>query len=228
MQRTLEMCVSIRACSSLLNPSSLSYSRRMRTRIFVVILRCSNDYWSSLFEAGQYWSFFRKGVGVCRLECFKVFQGILFEFGKTVRILNRIFEVYVASCVLAYFRILSNTPRVRIRFRAKSVPNMCLFAQCNTTLAGLLDRHAPLKTKTVTVRPQVSWYSEEICETKRAHRRAERKWRTTRSVADLVSFKRHKNHFTHLLKEQNQLFSPMLSARILITKESYFVLWKTF
>ena len=44
MQRTLEMCVSIRACSSLLNPSSLSYSRRMRTRIFVVILRCSNDY----------------------------------------------------------------------------------------------------------------------------------------------------------------------------------------
>ena len=37
----------------------------------------------------------------------------------------------------------------------------------NTTLAGLLDRHAPLKTKTVTVRPQVPWYSEEIREAKR-------------------------------------------------------------
>ena len=34
----------------------------------------------------------------------------------------------------------------------------------NTTLVDLLDRHAPLKTKTVTVRPQVSWYSEEIRE----------------------------------------------------------------
>ena len=32
----------------------------------------------------------------------------------------------------------------------------------NTTLAELLDRYAPLKTKTVTVRPQVPWYSDEI------------------------------------------------------------------
>ena len=36
--------------------------------------------------------------------------------------------------------------------------------------------------------------------------RAERKWRTTRSVADLVSFKRHKNHVTHLLKEAKSAF----------------------
>ena len=62
----------------------------------------------------------------------------------------------------------------------------------NTTLAGLIDRHAPLKTKTVTVRPQVPWCSEEIRKAKRVRRRAEKKWRTTRSVADLVSFKRHK------------------------------------
>ena len=76
----------------------------------------------------------------------------------------------------------------------------------NTTLAGLHDRHAPLKTKTVTVRPQVHWYSEEIREAKRVCRRTERKWRTTRSVADLVSFKRHKNHVTHLLKEAKSTF----------------------
>ena len=76
----------------------------------------------------------------------------------------------------------------------------------NTTLAGLLDRRAPLKTKTVTVRPQVLWYSEEIREAKRARRRAERKWRTTRSVADFVSFKRHKNNVTHLLKEGKSAF----------------------
>ena len=35
------------------------------------------------------------------------------------------------------------------------------------TLAELLDRYAPLKTKTVTVRPQVPWYSDEIREAKR-------------------------------------------------------------
>ena len=76
----------------------------------------------------------------------------------------------------------------------------------NSTLAGLLDRHALLKTKTVTVRPQVPWYSEEIREAKRVRRLAERKWRTTRSVADLVSFKRHKKHVTHLLKEAKSAF----------------------
>ena len=32
----------------------------------------------------------------------------------------------------------------------------------NTTLADLLDHHDPLKTKTVTVRPQVPWYSEQV------------------------------------------------------------------
>ena len=76
----------------------------------------------------------------------------------------------------------------------------------NTTLAELHDRHAPLKTKTVTVRPKVPWYSEEIREAKRVRSRVERKWRTTRSVADLVSFKRHKNHVTHLLKEAKSAF----------------------
>ena len=60
----------------------------------------------------------------------QVFQGILFEFGKTVRILSRILEVYIASCVLEYLRILSYTPHVPIRIRANSVANMCLFAQC--------------------------------------------------------------------------------------------------
>ena len=45
-----------------------------------------------------------------------------------------------------------------------------------TTLAELLDRYAPLKIKTVTVRPQVPWYSDEIPEAKRECRRAERRW----------------------------------------------------
>ncbi|XP_048578893.1 uncharacterized protein LOC125560696 [Nematostella vectensis] len=76
----------------------------------------------------------------------------------------------------------------------------------NKTLAGLLGRHAPLKTKTVTVRPQVPWYSEEIREAKRVRRRAERKWRTTRSADDLASFKRHKNHVTYWLKEAKSAF----------------------
>lgn len=59
----------------------------------------------------------------------------------------------------------------------------------NTTLAELLDRHAPLKTKIVTVRPQVPWYTEEIREAKRERRRAERRWRSTGTFADLTHLK---------------------------------------
>jgi len=81
----------------------------------------------------------------------------------------------------------------------------------NTTLAGLLDRHAPLKTKTVTVRPQVPWYSEEIREAKRARRRAERRWRTTRSVADLVLFKRQKHHVMHLKEAKSAFQTDFIS-----------------
>ena len=76
----------------------------------------------------------------------------------------------------------------------------------NTTLVNLLDRHAPLKTKTVTVRPHLSWYSEEIREAKRERRRLERKWRSTRSAADFELFKKKKNRVTYLLKEAKSVF----------------------
>lgn len=45
----------------------------------------------------------------------------------------------------------------------------------NTTLAELLDQYASLKNKTVTVRPQVAWHSDEIYEAKRERRRAARR-----------------------------------------------------
>ena len=76
----------------------------------------------------------------------------------------------------------------------------------NRTLGELLDQHAPLKKKTVTVRPQVPWYSEEIREAKRERRRAERRWRSTGSPADFESFKRHKNRVTHLLNDAKSTF----------------------
>lgn len=76
----------------------------------------------------------------------------------------------------------------------------------NNTFAHLLDRHAPLMTKTITVTPQVPWYSEQIRKAKRERRRAERRWRSTRTAADFELFKRKKNRLTYLLKEAKSLF----------------------
>ena len=76
----------------------------------------------------------------------------------------------------------------------------------NTTSVDLLDRHAPLKTKTVMVRPQVPWYLEEIREAKREHRCLESKWRSTRSAVDFELFKKKKNCVTYQLKEAKSGF----------------------
>ena len=52
----------------------------------------------------------------------------------------------------------------------------------NTILLGTLDRHAPLKTITITDRPPAPWIDEEVEETKREVRRTERQWRATHLV----------------------------------------------
>ena len=55
-----------------------------------------------------------------------------------------------------------------------------LVRRYNTTLSKVIDCYAPLKTKTVKVRPAVPWYNDEIKAAKRLRRKAERTWRRTR------------------------------------------------
>ena len=42
----------------------------------------------------------------------------------------------------------------------------------NTTLKLLLDSHAPLKTKTITLRPTALWYTEELRSEKKTTQRS--------------------------------------------------------
>ena len=76
----------------------------------------------------------------------------------------------------------------------------------NSTLSAALDRHAPLVTKFITVRPLVPWFSEDIRESRRERRRAERKWRRSRSVRDLLEFKMKRNFTTYLMNEARRKF----------------------
>ena len=50
-----------------------------------------------------------------------------------------------------------------------------LAEQFNLVLRELLDKHAHERTKTVTLRPNAPWYTEEVREAKRVKRRLERK-----------------------------------------------------
>lgn len=60
--------------------------------------------------------------------------------------------------------------------------------QYNTVLGDLLDKHAPVKNKTITVRPYTEWYTPDIRAAKIERRRPERKWRKSKLTIDYDLF----------------------------------------
>ena len=75
-------------------------------------------------------------------------------------------------------------------------------AMCyNNTLKKIVDDHAPLViiTRTTINRPRVPWITEEIRASKRERRRAENKWRRSKSEIDFAEFKKKRNLTTALM-----------------------------
>lgn len=66
----------------------------------------------------------------------------------------------------------------------------------NSTLSAASDPHAPLVTKSITVRPMVPWFSEDIRDSRRERR----------SVHDLLAFKKNRNFTTYLMNEARRKF----------------------
>ena len=64
-----------------------------------------------------------------------------------------------------------------------------LVDQYNSTLSRLLDEYAPLKTKTLTTRPDAPWINTDIIEARKVRRQLERHWRSTRLTVDNDRFK---------------------------------------
>ena len=58
----------------------------------------------------------------------------------------------------------------------------------NTTLQDILNKHAPEKTKVITVRASAPWYSDEIDAGKKLRRKLERRWRKTKSLDDYNAY----------------------------------------
>jgi hypothetical protein len=49
----------------------------------------------------------------------------------------------------------------------------------NSGVKVLINKHAPLQRKTITLRPNAPWYTEELREEKHNRRKAERLWLKT-------------------------------------------------
>ena len=69
----------------------------------------------------------------------------------------------------------------------------------NKTLESVINKHAPLRTKTIVARPHVPWFNNEVKSVKRERRRAERKWRRTRQLCDFQIYKSKKNYMIFVM-----------------------------
>ena len=63
----------------------------------------------------------------------------------------------------------------------------------NHSLESCLDRHAPLTTRTITVRPQPPWYNDDIHDARKQKRKAEKKWRQTKLTVHKEIYKEKKD-----------------------------------
>ncbi|CAG2184441.1 unnamed protein product [Mytilus edulis] len=66
-------------------------------------------------------------------------------------------------------------------------------------LSNIFDKHAPVTIKSVVLRPNTEWYSDDLNNAKRDKRKAERKWRDSKLEVHHQSFKEKCRTFGKLL-----------------------------
>lgn len=71
----------------------------------------------------------------------------------------------------------------------------------NSSLTSLIDKHAPLITKTIVLRPTNQWYNEDLHKEKHLKRKLERKWRKTKLTIDYELYRNQCALLNKLLKD---------------------------
>ena len=78
-------------------------------------------------------------------------------------------------------------------------------------LRSLLEKHAPVKERVVTVRPSAPWYTVEVTAEKRKQRQLKRKWRASRLPADRVRYVHQCNVVINLIKSlKSEYYSSII------------------
>ena len=90
------------------------------------------------------------------------------------------------------------------------------------SLWSLLDHHGPFLHKIVTTRPRVPWINDEILIAKRHRRKAERRWRATRSGTDLLSLRSCRNRLTfHMNKARSAYYTNFVNENCLNQRKHF-------
>ena len=81
-----------------------------------------------------------------------------------------------------------------------------LYNQFHKTLESLLDCHAPLKTKTVSQKPQNPWRTDETDVAKRKRRQLERVWRRTHLPTDRSKYSKQLHLCNRLMANERRQY----------------------
>ena len=82
----------------------------------------------------------------------------------------------------------------------------------NTELAKILDKHAPIVRKTVTLHPEAPWFNDEIKNAKKERRKAEHTWRKSNLTVHREIFVEKKTTVNNLIKSAKETYySDMVS-----------------
>ena len=90
-----------------------------------------------------------------------------------------------------------------------------------------MDKHAPLKSRMVTIRPAAPWFSEEIKLERRVRCRLERRWRRTRLPEDrlrLIEQNRIVNEL--LLSVRSQYYTKLIDDNCLNQRKLFGIVGK--
>ena len=87
----------------------------------------------------------------------------------------------------------------------KELPKLC--KQYDTILQTILNKHAPLLTKTVSERPPTPWMTQEILKAKVRRRRLKRAWRRTRYRHDRSRYRVQCNLCNRIMEKAKSNFN---------------------
>ena len=74
----------------------------------------------------------------------------------------------------------------------------------NKTMLSVLDKHAPLKKRMITIHPDAPWIDDGIKEQKREKRKAERKWRKTNLTVHREIYTEQRNKLSAMITESKK------------------------
>ena len=94
----------------------------------------------------------------------------------------------------------------------------------NNTLSSLLDKHAPLKSKIISQKPDNPWFTPALHNLKSSCRRLHRIWSSSHSATDLSNLRTASNHYhAAILKAKRTYYNSLITSN----KSNPKILWNT-